>query len=116
MKKLMIGLFAMTLSMAAYAAQQDFTLVNESGVDIHQLYVSPSSMAAWGDDILGDQVLTDGNFAAITFDAEADAELWDLKAVDGEGGEVTWTQLNLMEISKLTITIDEEGTPTATAE
>lgn len=116
MKKLMIGLFALSLSMATYAAQQDFTLVNESGVDIHQLYVSPSSQAAWGDDILGEEVLVDGNYADITFDAESDAELWDLKAVDGEGGEVVWSQLNLMVISKLTITIDEEGTPTATAE
>lgn len=116
MKKLMIGLFALSLSMATYAAPQDFTLVNESGVDIHYLYVSPSSHTDWGDDILGQDVLVDGNYADITFNAESDAELWDLKAVDGEGGEVTWTQLNLVEISTLTITIDEDGTPTATPE
>lgn len=92
----------------ARAGDQDFTLVNATGVEINAVYVSPSAADHWGKDILGKDTLPDGEECDIEFDPEEESELWDLKVEDGEGNSITWTKLNLMEISKLTLHWDAE--------
>ena len=92
----------------AHAGDQDFTLVNATGVEINAVYVSPSAADHWGKDILGKDTLPDGEECDIEFDPEEESELWDLKVEDGEGNAITWTKLNLMEISKLTLHWDAE--------
>ena len=47
------------------AGDQDFVLVNKTGVEIHALHVSPSDKEEWGDDILGKDTLGDGESAEI---------------------------------------------------
>ncbi len=54
-------------------------IVNNSGVDVWFVYVSPSSSADWGDDRLGADVLNDGESFTITGLA---ADTYDLKAED----------------------------------
>ena len=43
----------------AQEAKQDFTLVNKTGYDISELYVSPSHSDSWEEDLLADE---DDNF------------------------------------------------------
>lgn len=61
------SLLALSAATSAFADPRDFTLNNTSVVDIAQIYVSPSDMADWGDDILGTQVLPSGQAANVTF-------------------------------------------------
>lgn len=92
----------------ARAGDQDFTLVNATGVEINVLYVSPSDADHWGKDILGKDTLPDGNEADITFDPAEESELWDLKIEDDEGNAIIWHKLDLIEISELTLHWDAD--------
>lgn len=65
----------------AMAADQDFTIVNKSGYTIKHLYVSPVSSDRWGEDVLGKDVLEDGDSTDITFDKDEDVCKWDIKVV-----------------------------------
>ena len=85
------------------AADQDFTLVNKTGVEIHALYVSPADKGEWGEDILGQDTLPAGASTDIEFDPEEEAEKWDLRVEDKEGNSIEWSDLDLTEISKVTL-------------
>ncbi len=87
----------------AFQGQQDFTVVNKTGVEIHELYVSPHSAETWEEDVLGADTLPPGKSVAIKFSPKEKAKLWDLKVVDGEGNSIEWERLNLLEISEVTL-------------
>ena len=99
----------------ASAADQDFTLVNKTGVEIHALYVSPADQNDWGEDILGKDTLPAGQSAEISFDPEEEAEKWDLRVQDKEGNAIEWSDLDLTEIAKVTL-FYEGGKATAKVE
>jgi hypothetical protein len=101
---------------AAFAGDQDFTVVNKTGVEIHKLFVSPHSSDDWGEDILGKDTLDDGETLNIKFGRSAKAAHWDLKIEDEKGHSVTWENLNLLEISKVTLRINKEGKAIADVE
>jgi hypothetical protein len=88
---------------ATLAGEQDFTLVNETGVEIHALYVSPADKDEWGKDILGKDTLASGQSAEIKFSPKEEADKWDLRVEDSKGNSIEWTDLDLTEISKLTL-------------
>ena len=85
----------------AVAGDQDFTLVNKTGVEIHALHVSPADANKWGPDILGRDTLEDGQSVEIKFHEDEEAEKWDLRIEDKEGHAIEWEDLNLMKISKV---------------
>jgi hypothetical protein len=87
----------------AFGGDQDFTLVNKTGVEIHGLYVSPADANKWGKDILGKDTLADGQSAEIKFHEDEEAEKWDLRIEDKDGHAIEWEDLNLMKISKITL-------------
>lgn len=119
MKKfLTIGASAMLLlgnALTANAGDQDFTLINKTGVEIHALYVSPADKNNWGEDILGQDTLPADETTDIEFDAEEEAAKWDLRVQDKEGNAIEWTDLDLTEISKVTL-FYEGGKATAKVE
>ena len=102
-------------SNTALAGDQDFTLVNSTGVEIHALYVSPADQKEWGSDILGKDTLGDGQTAEISFSPKEEAAKWDLRVEDGKGNSIEWSDLDLTEISKVTLNYDD-GKATADVE
>jgi hypothetical protein len=100
----------------ASAGDQDFTLVNRTGVAISELYISSAKTDDWEEDVLGQDVLADGASVHITFSPKERASKWDLKIVDADGDEVTWEGLNLKEISKVILRYDKSGDPVADIE
>ncbi len=99
----LLALLALLSSTALAQGKQDFTLVNQTGVEIHELYVSPHSADDWEEDVLGVDTLPSGESVDITFSPKEKAKLWDLKVVDGKGNSIEWENLNLLEISKVTL-------------
>lgn len=87
----------------ALAGDQDFTLVNRTGVEIHELYIASSAQQDWEEDVLGADVLPVGESVHITFPIDESVELWDVKVVDSDGNDLQWGQLNLKAISKVTL-------------
>ncbi len=88
---------------AASEGKQDFMLHNETGVVIDKLYVSPSDKDDWQEDILGQDTLASGQSLDIKFSPKEKAAKWDLKVEDSKGNSIEWHDLNLMEISEVTL-------------
>lgn len=89
----------------ALAGDQDFTLHNDTGVTIKELYISPHDTKDWEENVLGKDSLKDGEEQEITFPKREKAENWDLKVVDPDGNSVEWANLKLTEITDVTLTI-----------
>jgi len=104
--KALLGLFALSMMIVPNVfahGKQDFTLVNATGVEINSVYVSPHNSNEWGDDILGRDTLPDGESVDITFDRQERAAKWDLRVEDKQGNSIEWENLNLLQISKVTL-------------
>jgi hypothetical protein len=99
----------------AFAGDQDFTLVNETGLTIDQLYCSPSASKDWEEDILGTGILEDGEKAGITFSRGETARNWDLLIVDEDGDKIVWEEIDLLEAETIVLYY-ENGQPTAKIE
>jgi hypothetical protein len=82
---------------------QDFTLVNSTGVEINKLFISPHDKDDWEEDILGRDTLPSGQSVDIKFDRDEKAAMWDLRVEDSQGNSIVWENLNLLEISKITL-------------
>ncbi len=102
---LALGVIAMFVTATAFAraGKQDFVLHNETGVEIHEVYVSPVTAGDWEEDVLGKDTLPAGESVKITFDDRDKHSHWDLKIVDGKGNSIEWHDLNLIEITELTL-------------
>ncbi len=97
-----IALFV-TTSALARTGKQDFILHNQTGVEIHSLYVSPHSTDDWEEDILGKDTLPSGESVKITFEDREKHVHWDMKVTDKDGNSLEWEDLNLVEISEVTL-------------
>ncbi len=93
-------------STATVGAAQDFTVINKTGVIIDKLFVSPSDKDEWQDDFLGQDQIADGASVDIKFHPKEKTAKWDLRIEDTKGNAIEWTDLDLTEISKLTLHYD----------
>ena len=85
------------------AGAQDFTLVNATGVEINAVHISPHSANDWEEDVLGQDTLANGAQVDIHFKRGEKAAMWDLRVEDKGGNPIEWKNLNLLEISKVTL-------------
>lgn len=100
-----LGVIVMFVTGSAWAlgGQQDFVLHNETGVEISEVYVSPVTAGDWEEDVLGKETLPNGDSVKITFDDRDKHSHWDLRVTDGKGHGIEWHDLNLVEISEVTL-------------
>lgn len=105
---LALGAIAILVTATAFArvgrnGKQDFILHNQTGVEIHNLHVSPVSTDDWEEDILGRDTLPSGESVKVTFDDRDKHVHWDLKVSDHEGNSLEWYDLNLIQIEEVTL-------------
>jgi hypothetical protein len=101
---------SLSASVASAQGKQNFTLVNKSGIAVNELYVSKASTDDWEEDILGRDTLPNGESVEITFDTKERAAKWDIKLVDEKGKDHKYYNLNLLEISEITVRSNGDGT------
>ncbi len=108
---LALGVIAIFLTASAFVrpGKQDFILHNQTGVEIDSLYVSPHSTNDWEEDVLGQDTLASGDSVKITFEDRDKHVHWDLKVTDKEGNSLEWEDLNLIEISEVTLHWDAKA-------
>jgi hypothetical protein len=111
-KRLLAILFFSTLliaflSIPALADSQDFTLNNETGFAINELYISPTGCDDWAENVLDVDLLEDGESIEITFDRTPET-FWDIKVVDENGEDIVWEKINLKEAGEITLFYDGE--------
>jgi len=117
MKKFAVALVAALVlagSMAVFAAsgEQDFVLINKTGLTIDKVFVSPTTTDDWEEDVLGVDVLENGEHVTIKFSRDTEACQWDLKIVDEEGDSVVWNNINLCKAEEITL-LYQNKKPTA---
>ena len=93
----------------AVAGDQDFKLVNKTGYQIDEVYVSRVNNRNWGNDIMGRGTLDADNSVDITFNAPPNACRWDLKVKYEDGDTAEWKNLNLCNISTVTLFWDRKN-------
>ncbi len=92
-------------------ANLDFDLINKTGYTIKDIYVAPTTQREWGDDIMGKQLLKDGETVEISFDSGETAHKWDIYVTwDGyEADEdVFWIGFDLSIIEEITLFYNEK--------
>ena len=112
----LVAVLALAASSSSLGAAQrknlDFTLVNKTGVDIMEVYLSPTSDDQWGEDVMGRDILEDGEKVDIKFSSEETECNWDMKVIDEDDDEIVWTKLNLCTANEITV-MWENKKPTA---
>lgn len=107
MRRLFASLLTLVLALgfatAAKAANLDFTVVNSTGYQIDNIYVSEASSRSWGRDVMGRDALGVDETVDIEFDQNGKTCRWDLKVRYNDGDEATWSNLNLCNISRVTL-------------
>ena len=117
--RLVLGslLFACAFSVPAWAGEQDFKLVNKTGYQIDEVYLGPVSSDRWGEDVMGNGALGDRETVDITFTAPAKVCKWDMKVKYNDGDTAEWRNLNLCNISTISLFWDRKaGTTRAVTE
>lgn len=111
MKKLAVAaiLSAAFAAAPALAGTQDFTILNNTGYQIDQVYVSASSKDEWEEDVLGRDTLPDDERTRIRFDRDEEACLWDLKVVYQDGESSEWQGINLCKVSVVSLSYDRKS-------
>lgn len=107
-----VAILSASTPRAAQNRQLDFTLINKTGVTITELYVSPTNVNDWEEDVLGRDVLKNGERVDIQFSRGENTCKWDLKMVDEDDDEGIWKNLDLCKINEITI-MWENKKPTA---
>lgn len=88
---------------AADAGKQNFEIINKTGHSVVNFNVSPANENDWGDDILGKEVLNDGESAKVTFERGATECLWDLKATYDDDDTTEMKGVDLCKIGTVTL-------------
>ena len=101
----MLALMLVVASVStAFADPRDFELVNNSGRDIAEIYVMPSNIDSWGDNLIPDgKVFPNGNKVPINFQRYTEGDCYyDIKVVTTDGAEGEMNQVNLCETTTVT--------------
>jgi hypothetical protein len=101
---------------SVHAQSYDFVVSNQTGYVIYELYVSPSNIDNWEEDILGEDVLMNGDSYRITFSESLvqqyrrdRTKFFDMKVVDEDDDKFTYTQIDLTKVSKVILRIGDDG-------
>ena len=116
MKKHILLLVAFVFAATTWTQAQtvlDFKLVNNTGKDFYAVYLTETNTQDWGEDILPADIVEDGDIIAIKFEYVGDETLciWDLRLTHDESEEeyIYINEIDLCEVSVLTLYIDEDG-------
>jgi hypothetical protein len=103
---------ALSTPIVAQQSKLDFTLLNRTGVAVHELYVAPDESDDWEEDVLGRDILKHNESVDITFSRTEKSCDWDLKIKDEDGDEIEWDSLDLCAASHITL-MYQNNKPTA---
>ena len=82
---------------------QDFQLTNRTGYVISEVYVSPVNTNDWEEDVLGRDVLSDGEAVDITFSPRENICDYDIKVIYDDKDEAEWEDFDLCTVSKISL-------------
>ncbi len=105
MRTIVIGAaLALGVSFAAQAANRHVDIKNDTGETLTEFYASVTKTDDWEEDILGDQVIEDGETFDINIDDGSGSCRYDFKAVFEGGDVMVRKNINVCEVATYTYT------------
>lgn len=103
MKRLTIFItFVVFVTLTGLASASRFTIVNHSGMDIYELYVSPAGRELWGSDLLRGRILKNNQSCSIVWNA-GKKNMWDMSGKDSTGDGIIWVGIDVTDVAKITV-------------
>lgn len=95
----------------ARGAEEGFSLVNQTGVELHKVYVGVHGSEDWedSDELLLGRVLKQGQQLDVSFNSESGTPLWDLRVEDAAGNSLEFDGLNLSSANEVTLGADNKA-------
>jgi hypothetical protein len=94
----------LALALPASAATE-FTIINDSSVDLHYFYTTPSSDESWGDDLLAELgVLAAGYQATANINDSSGECVYDFKFLGENGEELIVSEIDICSLDSYTLT------------
>ena len=98
-----VGCFSRSQQNQVFRNPLDFTFVNNSGLVIKSIYVSPQDVEDWQENLLTGESVRSHEKVVIRFDPREQKPLWDLRIEDRDGIRAEFKNLDLRRISRLTL-------------
>lgn len=105
-KSILAGVVAaFALASGPVVAQDvEFTVINNSSVDIHYFYTTPSTQDTWGEDLLEELGILESGYQATAYIGDgSDQCLYDLKFIGENGEELVAPQVDICTLDSYTI-------------
>lgn len=100
------GLFLFSVKNSS-AQALSFQVVNNTGVALVDIFVTPAETNHWGNDILPNDLFDNGSTVTVSIPADYGTTcMFDMKITDGAGGHVTFTGIDACKLVKLQINGD----------
>jgi hypothetical protein len=93
----LILLIASSIVPAMAQMYEKITLVNSTGYTISEVYIAPAASSSWEEDVMGRDVLVDGQDVVIDFRPSENTCDWHLMVVYDDGERAVWDGLNLCD-------------------
>ena len=106
MKKLILVLVLVGLT-ATFVFADSFVIQNSTRSTFLYIYTSDSRSSDWGDDLLGNQVLSPGESLRIETAIPITNTSWDIRIIDDDGDTYTLMRRRIADGGIVTVTYDD---------
>ncbi|MGB3598538.1 MAG: hypothetical protein WBA27_16230 [Pseudomonas neustonica] len=104
-KMLALLVFTCLFSTTAAAFNGYVEVTNNTGYDIHYLYVSPAHASDWEEDVLDEDILPNGHTVRVSV-RKAKGSVYDIRAEDEDGDTYTLWDVDIAR-RDVTFTLDD---------
>lgn len=87
----------------------EFELINATGGDIYEIYVSKAEVLEYGEDLLKERIVKADDSIKIYFMPIENVQYYDLKVLREDGDYYTWLNVPMGTFGKINLTIGDEG-------
>ena len=106
MKKLILVLVLVGM-LATSVFADAFNIVNSTNSTFFYVYVSDSRLSNWGDDLLGNQVLSPRETLRVTTPIPIGSTTWDIRIIDDDGDTYTVYNRRIRDGESINVTYDD---------
>ena len=97
----------------AQKAKQDFVLINQTGYDLEEAYISPAKTNNWGPDVFSHKILKKGMQIGVHFNPTVQTCFWDIKLVyNADHTPHVWSGVDLCKLASITVMYDAKTNTT----
>jgi hypothetical protein len=100
-----LGCILLACNSTALAADYYVDITNRTGYTIMYMYVSPAKSSSWEEDVLGDDVLPDGETRRVNLTGYR-SPIFDIKLVDSDGDSYTFWNVDVSK-RDIVVTLDD---------